>query len=291
MRLKLILTASLLTTGLLTAPAMQARELIQNKGSDTLVNVAQAWAEAYPAVNPDVAVAVSGGGSGTGIAAMINGTVDIANASRQMKDKELQLAEKNGQHPVEHIVGYDALAVFLHKDNPIKSLSLAQLKDIYGRDPKVTKWSDMGVTVPGCSSGEIVVASRQNNSGTYAYFQETVLGKKGKYRQGTLDMHGSKDVVDLIEKTPCAIGYSGLAYATDHVKMVCIATDGAEACVTPSVATASDRSYPIARPLFMYTNGEPQGAVKAYLDWILSDAGQCILLEKGYAPAGNINCK
>ena len=287
---KLILTASLLTTSLLATPALQARELIQNKGSDTLVNVAQAWAEAYPEVNPDVAVAVSGGGSGTGIAAMINGTVDIANASRKMKDKELKLAENNGQHPVEHVVGYDALAVFLHKDNPIDSLSISQLKDIYSRDPKVTKWSDMGITVPGCSSGEIVVVSRQNNSGTYAYFQTAVLGKGGKFRQGTLDMHGSKDVADLVEKTPCAIGYSGLAYATDHLKMVCIATDGADACVAPSVATASDRSYPIARPLFMYTNGEPQGVIKGYLDWILSDVGQCILSNKGYAPARDVKC-
>ena len=287
---KLILTASLLTTSLLAAPVLQARELIQNKGSDTLVNVAQAWAEAYPEVNSEVAVAVSGGGSGTGIAAMINGTVDIANASRKMKDKELKLAEENGQHPVEHVVGYDALAVFLHKDNPVKSLSLAQLKDIYGRDPKVKNWPDMGITVPGCSSGKIVVGSRQNNSGTYAYFQKAVLGKGGKYRQGTLDMHGSKDVVDLVEKTPCAIGYSGLAYATDHLKTVCIATDGADACVSPSVVTASDRSYPIARPLFMYTNGEPQGAIKEYLDWILSDTGQCILLNKGYAPAHDVKC-
>jgi len=278
----------LVTVGLLTSAA-QARELIQNKGSDTLVNVAQAWAEAYPEVNPDVAVAVSGGGSGTGIAAMINGTVDIANASRKMKDKEMKLAEEHGQHPVEHVVGYDALAVFVHPDNPVKSMSIEQLSDIYGRGQKVKKWSDMGITVPGCKD-EIVVVSRQNNSGTYAYFKETVLGDKGKYRQGTLDMHGSKDVVDLVENTPCAIGYSGLAYATDHVKMVCIDTEAGGACVEPSVKTASDRSYPIARPLFMYTNGEPKGAVKGYMDWILSDAGQCILLDKGYAPVKDVTC-
>ena len=220
---------------------------------------------------------------------MINGTVDIANASRKMKDKELALAEEHGQHPVEHVVGYDALAVFIHPDNPITSMSLEQLKDIYGRDPKVRKWSEMGVTVPGCED-EIVVVSRQNNSGTYAYFQETVLGKKGKYRQGTLDMHGSKDVADLVENTPCAIGYSGLAYATDHLKMVCIATETGGACVEPSVKTASDRSYPIARPLFMYTNGKPEGAVKGYMDWILSDEGQCILLKKGYAPVRDVDC-
>ena len=268
----------------------EARTVLQNKGSDTLVNVAQAWAEAYQGVNPDVAVAVSGGGSGTGIAAMINGTVDIANASRSMKDKEIKLAKEKGQNPVEHVVGFDALAVFVHKDNPMDNISFEQLEAIYGRGKKASKWSDLGVTIPGCKDGEIVVVSRQNNSGTYAYFKDTVLGKKGKFRQGTLDMHGSKDVVDLVEKTPCAIGYSGLAYATDHVKMGCISKDGG-ACVSPSVATASDGSYPIARPLFMYTNGEPQGDVKAYMDWIMSDEGQCIIYNKGYAPAKAVTCK
>ena len=240
MKARRIIALALLAAGLTTALAVQARVLIQNKGSDTLVNVAQAWAEAYPEVNPEVAVAVSGGGSGTGIAAMINGTVDIANASRQMKEKEIKAAEANGQHPVEHVVGFDALAVFLNSSNPITSLSIEQLRDIYGRDPKYTKWSDLGVKVPGCDSDEIVVASRQNNSGTYAYFKETVLGDKGKYRTGTLDMHGSKEVVDLVEKTACAIGYSGLAYATDHVKMVCVATQGPPVCIaTQTILTWS----------------------------------------------------
>ena len=119
--------------------------------------------------------------------------------------------------------------------------------------------------------------------------KKAVLGK-GKYRLGTLDMHGSKDVVDLVEKTPCAIGYSGLAYATDHIKMACISKEKSADCVNPSVATASDGSYPIARPLFMYTNGKPKGAVKAYLDWILSDEGQCIILKKGYAPVRAVTC-
>ena len=287
---KLAATASLALTMGLTSIAAQAATTIQNKGSDTLVNVAQAWAEAYQSVDPNVAVAVSGGGSGTGIAAMINGTVDIANASRKMKDKEKKLAEKHGQHPVEHVVGYDALAVFIHKDNPADTLTIQQLADIYGRKGNARKWSDLGISVPGCKSDEIVVVSRQNNSGTYAYFKKAVLGKKGKYRQGTLDMHGSKDVVDLVEKTPCAIGYSGLAYATDHIKMACISQDG-QPCVNPSVATASDGSYPIARPLFMYTNGEPQGAIKAYMDWVMSDEGQCIILNKGYAPIQAVECK
>lgn len=282
--------ATLLIAGFLTVSSVQARTVLQNKGSDTLVNVAQAWAEEYQKVKPEVAIAVSGGGSGTGIAAMINGTVDIANASRAMKEKEINLAKEHGQNPVEHVVGYDALAVFLNQNNPANELSFAQLNDIYGREGKARKWSDLGIKVPGCNSDEIVVVSRQNNSGTYAYFKKAILGKKGKYRSGTLDMHGSKDVVDLVEKTPCAIGYSGLAYATEHVKMACVNKDGGK-CVSPSVATAVDRSYPIARPLFMYTNGEPKGDIKAYLDWIKSDEGQCIILKKGYAPANPVDCK
>ncbi|MEM7049943.1 MAG: phosphate ABC transporter substrate-binding protein [Acidobacteriota bacterium] len=276
------------------------RTIIQNKGSDTLVNVAQAWAENYKEVAPNVAVAVTGGGSGTGISAMINGTVDIASSSRAMKDRELESARANGVEPKQHIVGYDALAVYLHADNPIDTMSLEQLADIYGEGATVESWSQLGVEVPGCDSDEIVIVSRQNNSGTYVYFKDTVLGKERDYRLGTRDMHGSKDVVDLVEKTPCAIGYSGLAYATHGVKMACIVTgesaegeEGEEAgsgCVSPSVETAVDRSYPIARPLFMYTSGEPEGAVKAYLDWILSPTGQCIIAEKGYAPAVEVDC-
>ncbi|MGB5254138.1 MAG: PstS family phosphate ABC transporter substrate-binding protein, partial [Sedimenticolaceae bacterium] len=251
LRKSMPLLAALLVT---LVGSADARTVIQNKGSDTLVNVAQAWAEAYQTVNPDVAVAVSGGGSGTGIAAMINGTVDIANASRKMKDKEKKMAKERGQDPVEHIVGYDALAVFMHQDNPVDSMTIEQLADIYGRKGRARKWSDLGITVPGCKD-EIVVVSRQNNSGTYAYFKKAVLGKD-KFKNGTLDMHGSKDVVDLVEKTPCAIGYSGLAYATEHTKMACISKDG-QPCVSPSVQTAGDGSYPIARPLMMYTNGQP----------------------------------
>jgi phosphate transport system substrate-binding protein len=156
------------------------------------------------------------------------------------------------------VVGYDALAIFVHKNFPLDTLSVPELAKIYGRDGGATKWSDLGITIPGCKD-EIVVVSRQNNSGTYAYFQEAVLGEKGKFRQGTLDMHGSKDVADLVEKTPCAIGYSGLAYATDHLKALCIAPEKGKPCVKPTEDTAFDGTYPIARPLFMYTDGQPKG--------------------------------
>jgi phosphate transport system substrate-binding protein len=266
------------------------RVLIQNKGSDTLVNVAQAWAEAFKEVDPNVAVAVSGGGSGTGISAMINGTVDIANASRKMKAEEIEAATANGHEPIEFIVGFDALAVFLHPDNPIDVMTIPQLAEIYGEGGTIDSWSQLGVTVPGCDSDEVVRVSRQNNSGTYVYFQESVLGEDRDFRLGSRDMHGSKDVVDLVENTPCAIGYSGLAYATDHVKMVPIQETPESEPVAPSTDTAIDGTYPIARPLMMYTAGAPQGAVKEYMDWVLSDEGQCIIKEKGYAPVRPVTC-
>lgn len=284
----LLLAAS--ATAIACGGGGSSRTLIQNKGSDTLVNVAQAWAEAYAEVNPTVSIAVTGGGSGTGISAMINGTVDVANSSRKMEDDELTAARSNGVEPIEFVVGYDALAVFVHPDNPIETMTIEQLAEIYGEGGTIETWSALGITVPGCASDEIVRVSRQNNSGTYAYFREAVLGEEGDYKLGSRDMHGSNDVVELVASTPCAIGYSGLAYKTDHVKMPSIATTADAAPVVPSIDTAVDKTYPIARPLFMYTAGQPQGAVKDYMDWILSDAGQCIILGKGYAPARGVSC-
>ena len=265
------------------------RSIIQNTGSDTLLNVAQAWAERYREINPSVAVAVSGGGSGTGIAAMINGTVDIANSSRPMRGEEIEMARGGGNDPIEHIVGYDALAIFLHPNNPISSMSISQLASVYGEGGAAESWSDLGVNVPGCSSDEIVRVSRQNSSGTYAYFQEAVLGE-AEFRLGSRNMNGSSEVVDLVENTPCAIGYSGLAYATEGVTMPCVSTADETECVSPSVDTAIDGSYPIARPLFMYTAGMPQGVVGTYMDWILGEEGQCIILGMGYAPVDEVSC-
>ena len=289
MNRSLRITPLVLVTTLLACGDRTDRTVIQNRGSDTLVNVAQAWAERYGQVNPNVAIAVSGGGSGTGISAMINGTVDIANASRAMREAEMESARAAGNEPIEHIVGYDALAIFLHPDNPIDAISTAQLASIYGEGGPSESWSDLGITVPGCSSDEIVRVSRQNNSGTYAYFQEAVL-EEVEFKLGSRDMNGSSEVVDLVENTPCAIGYSGLAYATEHVKMPCVSTEESGDCVSPSVETAIDGTYPIARPLFMYTAGEPAGAVGDYMDWILGTEGQCIILDMGYAPASEVTC-
>jgi len=293
MRIRMVLAATVALSLSCGGGGDQAgqRTLIQNKGSDTLVNVAQAWAEAYGQIKPGVAVAVSGGGSGTGFSALINGTVDIANASRAIHESEIEeVRAQRGAEPKEFIVGHDAVVVFINSANPISSFTIDQLAQIYGEGGAFDSWSDLGVTVPGCPSGEIVRVSRQNNSGTYAYFGETVLGEN-EFKLGSRDMNGSKEVVDLVANTACAIGYSGLAYATDEAKMPCLMAADGESCVPPTIETALDGSYPVSRPLFMYTAGEPEGAVREYLDWILSDEGQCILVEKGYAPVrGGLTC-
>lgn len=266
-------------------------KVIHAKGSDTMIVVAQTWAEAYERTHDKLTVSVGGGGSGTGLDALLQGTVEIANASRRMDSHELRRAARLGLTPVEHVVGYDAVALFLNKSNPIKSLTLPQIKEIYGEDGEIKKWTDVGIEVPKCSGQEIVRVGRQNNSGTYVYFRNVVLGRGQDYDLGIMDMLSSKDVVHLVEKTPCAIGYSGLAYASPKVKMLCIKNTVGESCVSPSISGAVDGSYPISRPLFMYTMRRPRGETKEYIDWILSDEGQCILQKSGYAPVRPVECK
>jgi len=261
------------------------RVLLQNKGSDTLVNVAQAWAETYRTVKPSVAIAVSGGGSGTGIAALINGTVDIANSSRDIHDDEKgQVKSHTGKEAVEHQVARDAIVVFVHASNPAKTLTMEQLACIYGEKGACDTWTSVGVEVPGCADQKIIRVSRQSNSGTYEYFRESVLGKTTDFKLGSRDMQGSKDVVDLVSKTPCAIGYSGMGYGTHDVHQVCIAKDSSTPCVAPNAETAKSGEYPLSRSLYMYTLGEPQGDVKDYLAWILSPAGQKIVADNGFVP-------
>jgi phosphate transport system substrate-binding protein len=265
-------------------PREPEKTVIQNTGSDTMVNLAQAWAEHYAQVDPAVSIEVSGGGSGTGIAALENGTVGIANSSRRIEPQEAaQIRNNTGKEPREFMVGHDALAVYVHRSNPIEEITLEQLAQIYAEGGTLTSWSALGVKIPG-GADEIIRISRQSNSGTYAYFREAVLGKGHDFRLGSRDMNGSKDVVELVSKTPGAIGYSGMGYATADVKMLRVARKAGDPSVAPTVETTLNQSYPIARPLFMYTLGEPGGAVKQYLDWVHSDAGQEIVVKSGYVP-------
>lgn len=251
------------------------------EGSDTMVNLAQAWAETYHEKRPNVSVQVLGGGSGVGIASLINGTCNMANASRKMKDSEIQSTiEEHGVEPMEHIVGFDALAVYVHKDNPVDSISLEELAEIYGEGGKTVNWS----AVAGGADLEITRVSRQNSSGTYAYFREAVLGKERDYKLGSIDQSGSKDVVALVSKTPGAIGYSGMGYATPEVKMLKISVKNGEESVAPTVENAVSGDYPITRPLHIYTLGEPEGNIAEYIEWIMADEGQAVVSELGYVP-------
>lgn len=267
-----------------TGDSSTARTTIQNKGSDTMVNLAQAWAEVYHEVKADVSIEVSGGGSGVGIAALMRGTVDMANSSRDMKDSERESAKKStGKEPKEITVGFDALAVYVHKDNPLEEITFEQLKAIYAEGGNFTKWSQLGVKVPGCDSDEIIRVSRQSSSGTYAFFREHVLDNVD-FKLGSRDMNGSKEVVDLVAGTPCAIGYSGMGYATPEVKMLKVSQKAGETAYAPTMENAMNKSYPVARALYVYTLGEPEGALKDYIDWILGPEGQKIVTETGYVP-------
>jgi phosphate transport system substrate-binding protein len=262
--------------------AKPGKTVIQDKGSDTMVNVAQVWAEEYRKVAPEVEVEVSGGGSGVGLAALIKGAVDIANASRDLKPAEAEQASRNtGKTPVGFTVGFDALAVYVHKDNPLSEITLEQLGEIYAEGGRATRWSELGVKIP-AADDTIVRVSRQSSSGTYEFFREHALGNRD-YRLGSRDLNGSKEVVELVGGTRTAIGYSGMGYATPAVKMLKVGAKAGPA-VAPTVAGVHDGTYPMARSLHLYTLGEPQGAVKQYIDWILSDAGQKVVEESGYVP-------
>lgn len=255
---------------------------IENKGSDTIVNLALAWAETYQMSHPEVRISVTGGGSGTGFAALINATVDIANASRRIKPEEQAAAEANGITPVEYVIARDAIAIIVNQENPIAQLTLDQVSDIYSGE--INNWMDVG--------GEdrpIVRLSRETNSGTHVYFLENVIRKGDKeektlFSTDTLLLPSSEGISAEIRQNPNAIGYDGLGYVTDDLKVVAISRGDADPFVLPSAETVDSMEYPIARDLYMYTAGEPTGTVKAYLDWIISPEAQLIVSRLGFIP-------
>ncbi|MCC6126692.1 MAG: phosphate ABC transporter substrate-binding protein [Pirellulales bacterium] len=279
---------ALAAIGCLIPGCKRADRGVRVEGSDTMVNLAQAWAEKYHADRPDISIQVLGGGTGVGITSMIDGNCDLATASRKMEAKEIQrVKERRGCDAIEHLAGYDALAVYVHKDNPLDTISLEQLAEIYGDGGKIDKWSQLGIDGKTLGTDEITRVSRQNSSGTYAYFREAVLGKKRDYKNGAVEQTGSKDVVALVAHTPGAIGYSGMGYKEPGVKMLKIAKKKGEPGVEPTVATAKNNTYPITRPLLIYSAGEPTGKIKDFLDWIHSSGGQKVVLELGYVPIGD----
>ena len=254
---------------------------IENKGSDTLVNLALAWAEAYMQTHPRLRISVTGGGTGTGIAAMLNGTVDIASASREIKAEELKAAKDRGLAPQQFTVAGDAIAVIVNHSNPVQKLTLQQISDIY--TGKITNWRAVGG-----ENRPIVLLSRESNSGTYVYFLENVvrLGKKSDllFSPDTLLMPSSQGIGTEVSQNPNAIGYDGLGYVTPDLKVIAVAVSAAGPYVLPARETVHAGTYPIARMLYLYTPNEPASDVKDYLEWIQGEDGQALVAQLGFVP-------
>ena len=247
-----------------------AMEEIAIEGSTTVLPVAQATAEIFMDNNADADISVRGGGSGVGIAALIDGRCDVADASRAIKDKELDKAIENGIEPKAHVVAMDGIAVIINKANPIKNFTKADLKAIY--TGKVSFWNEIDENAP---DKAIVVVSRDSASGTYEAFNKLALSK-AKVRSDALLSASNKAVIKTVETTKGAIGYIGLGYLNSTVKLTTVED------IKCSKATVLSGKYPLSRPLFMYTNGEPTGLTKEYMDFVLSKKGQQIVEESGY---------
>jgi phosphate transport system substrate-binding protein len=255
---------------------------VQIKGSDTMVNLSQAWAEQFMKDNPGTAVAVTGGGSGNGITSLINGTCDVAEVSRDMKESEIKLARSKGIEPNKIIVALDGLAVIVNPANPVNELSMDQLAQMY--TGQVTTWDAVGGRPT-----RIVLLSREVNSGTHVYFKEHVLrhgmeNAKEEFAPEALLLPSSQAIVDEVTQNVDAIGYLGMGYVTTKVKAVKVSINSSSPAVSPTIAAVVNNSYPISRPLIMYTNGTPMGLTKQFVDFVLSPAGQEIVKKLDFVP-------
>ncbi len=265
-----------------SAFAGKDKNSIQIKGSDTMVNLGQAWAEKYMEKNPGDFVAVTGGGSGTGLSSLISGTCDIAMSSRNIKDKEIALAKQKGINPFEIKVALDGLAVVVNPANPVSKLTLDQLSGIF--TGKISNWREVGG-----SDQKIVVLSREVNSGTHVYFKEHVLRKldpnsKEEFAPGALLLSSSQAIADEVAGNSSAIGYYGMGYISSKQKHIDVAKDEKSEYINPTIENVISGKYPISRPLFLYTNGQPRGLIKKFVDYTLSKEGQEIVVKIDFVP-------
>lgn len=265
-----------------SAFAASGKNSIQIKGSDTMVNLGQAWAEKYIEKDPSDFVAVTGGGSGTGISSLISGTCDIAMSSRNIKDKEIALAKQKGVNPFEIEVALDGLAVVVNPKNPVNKLTIDQLAEIF--TGKIINWKEVG----GLDS-KIVILSREVNSGTHVYFKEHVLRRndpnsKEEFASTALLLSSSQAIADEVAQNPNTIGYYGMGYISSKQKPIMVAKDEKSEYEVPTIENVLNGKYPISRPLFLYTNGDPQGLVKKFVDFCLSPEGQDIVLKTDFVP-------
>ena len=264
------------------APTPPPQQAIKDIGSDTIVNLALAWAQAYGTEHPEINISVTGGGSGTGLAALINGTADLANASRAITPEEIAKAKANGITPVQHVVARDAIAVIVNPNNPVSQLTLPQLSALY--TGQLTNWHQVGG-----QDRPVVLLSRESNSGTHVYFLANVirLGNAKSpllFSPDTLLLPSSEGISAEVRQNPNAIGYDGLGYVTPDMRTVAVAAADGQPFVLPSIDTVNNKTYPVARDLYIYSNGEPTGAIKAYLDWIMGPDGQKIVAQLGFVP-------
>ncbi len=268
MKFSRFVLAALLSLGL-ASPALAAKEVVIN-GSTTVLPVVQKTAEAFMEENPEAVIAISGGGSGNGIKAIIDSLCDIAMASRDIKSSEIKLAESRGVKPVRYVVAIDALVPVVHPSNPVKNLTVAQLADIYMG--KVKNWSELGGP-----DAKVVVISRDTSSGTFETWQDKILGKK-RVTPAALSQASSGAVVQAVAKNKNAIGYIGYGYVDENTKVVNV--DGLEA----TAENALSGTWPIARELYLFTNGELKGTAKSFIDYLLSPKGQALVKEVGFIP-------
>ena len=282
MKIRIAGALALLLAAMLLYGCGGGKKAVQVKGSDTMVNLGQAWSEDFMKDNPATPIAVTGGGSGVGIAALISGSTDIAQASRNMEPKEIEQARQRGVEPREIHVANDGITLVVNPANPVNRLTIKQLSDIY--TGKIANWQEVGGR-----DARIVALSRDRNSGTHVFFLEHVvkLGdakNKNEFAPAALMMPSSQAIIEEVNSNPAAIGYVGLGYLTDREKALAIARSAGAPYVKPSRRTVSDGSYPIARSLQFYTNGEPTGEVKSFVDYVLSPAGQAIVLKMDFVP-------
>jgi len=262
--------------------AMSDKNSIQMKGSDTMVNLGQAWAEKYMEKNSGDFVAVTGGGSGTGLSSLISGSCEIAMSSRNIKEKEIAIAEKKGINPNEIKVALDGLAVVVNPSNPVKKLTMDQLAGVFSGS--IVNWKELGGR-----DEKIVALSREVNSGTHVYFKEHVLRKndpagKKEFAPSALMLSSSQAIADEVAGNSSAIGYYGMGYVSNKQSPVAIARDANGEYVEPVIENVLNGKYPISRPLFLYTNGAPGGLVKKFIDYALSEEGQAIVLATDFVP-------
>lgn len=260
----------------------EEKEAIQIKGSDTMVNLGQAWAEEFNRLHPDVNMAVTGGGSGTGISALISGTCDIAECSRAIEPKEIEKARAGGVEPTEAIVGLDGIAAVVNPKNPAKNITTDQLRDIFMGNIK--NWKELGG-----KDMPIVILSREVNSGTHVFFKEHILRRgnpKGheEFSPYALLMPSSQAIADEVSQNENAIGYYGMGYISPNQKVIAVAKDANSPFVEPTIENVKSNAYPISRPLYLYTNGKPQGVIREFIDFVFSKEGQEIIRKTDFVP-------